>query len=405
MANVSEEDLLELQIKVKNGIKLSKEEKLILKENSKEEREKKKTMSFGQRLLKVSKTEYGQLMGENEEDKFPIRDWISTGNYLFNAQISADYTRGIPSGRVVMLAGAASTGKSFLALETAKNAQALGYFVVMYDSEMANNDKAALKSRGIDIEQMLYIPIDTVENLKTSLINIIDEASTNDKLFIIVDSIGNLSTNKELEDSTDGSTTKDMTRPAQLRALFRTVTLKAGIKHVPVIAINHTYAQIGGFLSGAPVIAGGGGGMYNSSIIVEFTKAQEKGSDGRMSGALISSTVTKCRTAKERTKVKFTIDFEEGLGKYSGLQLFCEDEKIFVKEGRSFKLNPDRVSDVVLSVGETFTSAKMNAAFWDELLEKYLGGYLAKKFKYQSVTDEVLGDDFDETEEDIDDCN
>lgn len=394
---IDERTLQEIEFKQKNGMKLTKEEKQILKDNSKEELAKKSKMSFGQRLLKSAKSDYATLMGDDEEDKFPIRDWISTGNYLFNSQISADPKKGIPSGRVVMFAGSASTGKSFLALETAKNAQDLGYFVVLYDSEMANNERETLKSRGINTEQLLYIPIDTVENLKTSLLNILDECSAEDKLFIVIDSIGNLSTNKELEDSTEGSTTKDMTRPAQLKALFRTVTLKAGVKNVPIIAINHTYATIGSFIGGQ-TIAGGSGPMYNASIIAEFTKAQEKGADGKMSGALVTSTVSKCRTAKERTKIKFTIDFEEGLTKYSGLQLFCEDEKLFVKDGRSYKLNPLTCPGVTLSVGESFSSAKMDGAFWEECLEKFLDDYLSHKFKYQSVLEELIQEDYDELE-------
>lgn len=394
---IDERTLQEIEFKQKNGMKLTKEEKQILKDNSKEELAKKSKMSFGQRLLKSAKSDYAALMGDDEEDKFPIRDWISTGNYLFNSQISADPKKGIPSGRVVMFAGSASTGKSFLALETAKNAQDLGYFVVLYDSEMANNEREALKSRGINTEQLLYIPIDTVENLKTSLLNILDECSAEDKLFIVIDSIGNLSTNKELEDSTEGSTTKDMTRPAQLKALFRTVTLKAGVKNVPIIAINHTYATIGSFIGGQ-TIAGGSGPMYNASIIAEFTKAQEKGADGKMSGALVSSTVTKCRTAKERTKIKFTIDFEEGLTKYSGLQLFCEDEKLFIKDGRSYKLNPLTCPGVSLSIGETFTTAKMNGIFWEECIEKFLGDYLKHKFKYQSISEELIDEEYDEIE-------
>jgi len=395
---ISEKELLELQIKQSNGIKLSKDEKAILKANSAEEKEKKKGMSFAQRIAKASKLDSAQLM-DDPNDKYAIRDWISTGNLLLNAQISGDPFKGLPSGRVWMLAGPQSCGKSFLALEAAKSAQALGYFVVIYDSEMANNERSALEARGLDPSQILFAPIDTVENLKTSLLNILDETSVDDKLFIICDSIGNLSTNKELEDSTEGSTTKDMTRPAQLKALFRTVTIKAGMKNVPIIAVNHVYAQVGGFLSGGTVIGGGSGSLYNASIINEFTKAQEKGADGKMSGALITSTVSKCRTAKERTKVKFTIDFEEGLTKYSGLQLFCEDEKVFVKEGRSFKLNPQMCSGIELSVGEVFSSAKMNSKFWDELLEKYLAEYLRRKFKYQTLSEELSLSDYEDLEE------
>lgn len=239
---VDEKQLMMIQAKVDAGVKLNKEEKQILKENSAEERAKKGKMSFGQRLQAACKSEFSALMGDNDEDIYPIRDWISTGNLLLNAQISSNVNKGIPTGRVIQLAGESAVGKTYLALEILKNAQAMGYFGVLYDSEMANNDKAALKSRGIDTNNLLYVPIDTVENLKTSVLNIIEEADKDDKVIIIIDSIGNLSTNKELEDSMDGSGTKDMTRAAQLKALFRTCTIKAGVKNIPIIAINHVYA-------------------------------------------------------------------------------------------------------------------------------------------------------------------
>lgn len=384
-----EEELLEIEFKQKNGLKLTRDEKKLLKDNSAEEKDKRSKMSFGDKLKAASKTEYAQLMGKNEVDNFPIRDWISTGNYLFNSQLSGYHNKGIPSGRVCMLAGIASTGKSFIGLETAKHAQDMGYFVVIFDSEMANNDKSALEGRGLDLERVLYIPIDTVEALKTSLLNILEEI-TDEKVIVLCDSIGNLSTKKELGDSLAGEDTRDMTRSAQLKALFRTVTLKAGIKNVPIIVINHTYSIIGGFMSGGQQVAGGGGPMYNASIIAEFTKAQEKGADGRMSGALVTSTVSKCRTAKERTKIKFTIDFDNGLTKTSGLLLFCMDEKLIGKDKRSFVFAPK----TKFKQGERFST--ITDELWEEFLDFYLGEYMNNKFKYQStVPDDILDDDSD----------
>jgi RecA/RadA recombinase len=385
---ISENELLVLKTKQENSIKLTKDEKQLLKENNAEAKEKKGKMSFGQRLQAAAKCEYSQLMGDDEVDKFPIRNYIDTGNVLLNAQISSDGRKGMPSGRIWQLSGESSVGKSYLGLETLKNAQKMGYFGILYDSEMANNDKEALKERGIDTEKLLYIPIDTVENLKTSLLNIIDEVGDNDKVFIMVDSIGNLSTRKELEDSIDGAATKDMTRPAQLKALFRTCTLRAGVKNIPIIVVNHTYATIGGFFSGGQTIAGGGGSLYNSSIISQFSKAQEKGADGKTSGALITSTNIKCRTAKEKTKVKFTIDFEDGLTKYSGLELFCTEEKLIGKEGRSTVF----AEKTGFKQGEKYS--KLTDELWEEFLEKYLYVYLTNKFSYSSVFEELeLGED------------
>lgn len=111
MATVSEEKLMELRIKLENNIKLSREEKKILKENDKEALEKKKGMPFRERMLQASKLDSAQLMGEHDIDKYPIRDWISTGNYLYNAQISGDPYKGVPSGRILQFSGVNSCGK------------------------------------------------------------------------------------------------------------------------------------------------------------------------------------------------------------------------------------------------------------------------------------------------------
>jgi RecA/RadA recombinase len=399
MAKVTEKELLELKIKLENGIKLSKMEKKVLKDNSQEEKDKKKSMSFGQRLLHVSGSEYGQMMGDNEHDKYPIRDWISTGNYLFNAQIAGSPFKGCPSGRIWQLAGLNSVGKTFLMLETVKHAQALGYFFVLFETEFSNNSKEDLKARGIDTENMLFIPVHTVAELNTQLINILDEIGVDDKVIIGIDSIGNISTSKELADKTSGNDARDFTKQTELRAMFRTVTLKAGIKNVPVIVINHVYSQIMGF--GGNVISGGEGSLYNSSIISSFTKAQEKGTgkDDKEDtvGARITSTNVKCRTAKEKTKIKFSIDFESGLTLYSGLFEFCyEDEAIFTREKNSYKFNVDKVPQMISRKDELFTKAKMTPEFWENFLKDALAEYMVKKFTYQSATDGVHVEEEDE---------
>ena len=399
MAQVTEKELQELKFKLENGIKLTKMEKKTLKDNSQEEKEKKKSMSFGQRLMHVTGSEYAQLMGDGEPDKYPIRDWINTGNYLFNAQIAGSPFKGCPSGRVWQLAGLNSVGKTFLMLETVKNAQALGYFFVLFETEMANNSKEDLKSRGINTENMLFVPCPTVAELNTQMINILDEITSNDKVIIGVDSIGNISTTKELGDKTSGNDARDFTKQTELRALFRTVTLKAGIKNVPIIVINHVYSQIMGF--GGNVISGGEGSLYNSSIISSFTKAQVKGTAKENKddtiAARITSTNVKCRTAKEKTKIQFNIDFESGLTPYSGLFEWCyEEENIFLKEKNSYKINPLKIPKLAHKKDDLFTKTKMTPVFWEEFLKNGLAEYMENKFQYQSSTEGITTEEEDE---------
>lgn len=141
---------------------------------------------------------------------------------------------------------------------------------------------------------------------------------------------------------------------------------------------------------GGNVIAGGGGPAYNSSVTLTFTKAQEKGTDGSITGGLISSTTTKCRTAKEKTKVKFSIDFESGLNKYSGLELFCKEEKLIEGDKRGWKFAKKT------NFMQDQEKIKLEPAIWDEFIKCYLADYLHDTFAYNSLHDDLLGDDDNE---------
>lgn len=136
--------------------------------------------------------------------------------------------------------------------------------------------------------------------------------------------------------------------------------------------------------------AGGGGPEYNSSIINTYSKAQDKAVDGTITGGLITSTLNKCRTAKERTKIKFTIDFENGLTLYSGLELFCKDEKLIEGDKKGWKF----AKKTGFMQGED--KIKITDDIWRDFLNVYLGEYLHTKFAYQSVSDELLDNEDDQ---------
>jgi RecA/RadA recombinase len=326
-----------------------------------------------QRLKKAAGMDAAGIM--SEMDEISPSDFISSGNYLFNCLLSADPFKGLPTGKIITLAGPPGSGKTITMLEMLKNAQAKGYSCVLYDSEFANNDKEALVAKGIDVENLLYVPIDTVEALKTSLLNIIKEVD-NEKIFIGIDSTGNLSTTKEMADSLSGSDKKDMTRAAQLKALFRTVTLAAGVKQIPIVCINHTYVNPGSFIP-QNIVAGGSGGLYMSSIIIQFSKAQDKEGTDTV-GAVVTCKSDKNRFAREKQKIKFSINFNTGILPYSGLLGYCIDEKLMSKEGRSYIYN-----------GIKLGPKDLNKAFWDKELVGDLGAHLKKKFAYGNLSSEL----------------
>jgi len=205
------------------------------------------------KMLKACKNPAAGFFDDDDYGK--IRDYIDTGSAILNTVISGDPYKGIPSGKIIQMAGMASTGKSFVCLETIRRAQEQGYFIIYYDSESAT-DQESIISRGIDPSMLLYVPIPTVEELTTSILNILEDLGSDDRVMIVIDSLGNLSSTKELEDSTDGKGTRDMTRAQKLKALFRTITVKAGILNVPIMAVNHQYAAIGSYFGGN-VTAGG----------------------------------------------------------------------------------------------------------------------------------------------------
>ena len=195
--------------------------------------------SMRDRMLSASKNPNAGVFDDENYGK--IRDYIDTGAIILNAQISSYPRKGIPSGRVIQMAGPESSGKTFICLETILNAQKDGYFIIYYDSEAANDAKS-MEARGLDLSRLMYVPVATVEELTTSILNILNDLSKDDRVMIVVDSLGNLSSTKELEDATDGKGTRDMTRAQKLKALFRTVTVKAGVLNVPIMAVNHVYA-------------------------------------------------------------------------------------------------------------------------------------------------------------------
>lgn len=347
------------------------------------------------RLKEASGNEHASILSD---DEFPIRDFISTGNYMLNCLIAADPYKGAPSGRTIMLAGQKGVGKTFIALEIAKNAQRdHDYDTVIWDSEFANNDKQGMEQRGLDPARILWQGVETIESMKTQTLNLVEECSPDDRVCMVVDSLGNLPSRKELEDGYSGSDKKDMTRPSALRSYFRSCIMPVGYKNIPLIVINHVYAQTGSFIP-MDVVAGGGGPQYGASITVMITKAQLK--DGNdVVGAKIRCKTDKNRFAKEKMEVHFTIDFEGGLNLYSGLLDFCYAEKLMIPKTAVPKSGDIRKVKTWIFKDQEIPTKAIDAAFWERYLQEELADILRKKFAYQSVASDLGLDDVEETEE------
>jgi RecA/RadA recombinase len=285
----------------------------------------------------------GSIITENEFSK--IGEWIPTGNYLLNAQISGSLFNGVPANRGLVFAGESGTGKTFLTLNVVREAQKMGYYVIYGDSETAVDEDLLVKF-GIDPKTVRYQPLKTalgvrhfISNLCSTLREQKKKGMELPKIMFVIDSLGNLATEKELADAQSGSDKRDMTKQQNLRSMFRVITTDLAEFKIPLIMTNHTYASIGGYIP-MQIVSGGGGAIYNASIILMLSKAGLKDGDSEAAdagvaktGIIVTSKPFKNRFAKP-LPIKFHISFFKGMNPYVGLENFVSWEVCGIGRGK-----------------------------------------------------------------------
>lgn len=273
-----------------------------------------------------------------------IKEWIPTGNYALNCQISGSIYKGIPSNRIIGISGPSGTGKTYLALNMAREAQKIGYHVLYFDTEFAIDENHVSKF-GIDTNEFTLIPEDVIHNVKHQIIEIFEamkdaQKAKKDpgKFIIIIDSIGNLKTAKEEADSKLGEHKRDMTRPSEIKSLFRTVTVQSGKLNVPILFVNHTYTDTTAYVP-TDKIAGGSGVMYNPSVNIILSKAklkeetkQSKEANMSQSGIIVTSKLDKSRFTRP-IPIKMQINFFTGMNKYIFLENYVDWETCGIQKG------------------------------------------------------------------------
>jgi len=301
-------------------------------------------MSLIESLMKSTNNDFANLVidgvvGDNA-------GFIDTGSYALNALLSGSIYGGIPSNKISAIAGESGVGKTYYALQIVKSFldKDPNNVVIYFESESAI-DSEVVKSRGIDPERMAIISVATVQEYRHQAVKVIEqyEADTTEKereephLLIILDSLGNLSTTKEVEDMSSGAEKLDMTRSKLIRGAFRVLTLKCGKLNVPMLLTNHVYETQS--MYSQTVMGGGAGLTYAASSVVFLKKAKEKdGTD--VIGALITALLQKGRLTIEQKKVQTRLFYETGLDKYFGLVDIAIEAGIFEKISTKIKL-PD----------------------------------------------------------------
>lgn len=296
---------------------------------------------YFEELIKASGNEYASIV----EDGVKFSDltgFVDSGSYALNALMSGSIYGGYPGNKITALCGQSASGKSFAALTCVKTFLDLykdGY-VFYFDSEAAIT-KTMCKERNIDIKRMAILGVSTVEEFKFQVIKIMDAYKNQSKkvpILIVLDSLGMLSTSKEVADTAEGKETRDMTRAAAIKSAFRVLTLKAGVLGVPIVITNHTYASVSAYVP-TQVVGGGSGIVYSASTILMLSKSKDKdGTD--VTGNIVKCKLEKGRFTKEHKMVHVLIDYKNGLDRYYGLLEIAEKHGIVKKVGNKYEF-PD----------------------------------------------------------------
>ena len=332
---------------------------------------------FLKTIIKEVGNEYASIVADGVEAG-DVDSYIDTGSYILNALLSGSIYGGLPANKVSALAGEMATAKTFLAMGIVKTFldKDPDSGVIYFESESAITKQMVI-DRGIDSKRMVIMPVTTVQEFRHQALKVLDAYLLQNEadrrpLFLCLDSLGMLSTTKEVEDTASGSETRDMTRAQVLKAAFRVLTLKLGRAKVPMVVTNHTYESMG--LFSTKEMGGGSGLKYAASSIVYLSKKKEK--DGtEVVGNIIHCKNHKSRLTVENKMVDVRLTYSAGLDRYYGLLDLAEKYEIFKKVSTRYEL-PDgtkQFGKTILNDPETY--------FTEDIM-KQLDDAASKEFKY-----------------------
>ena len=336
------------------------------------------TNNFLKDIIKSTGNEYASLV-EDGVEAGDVESFIQTGSYVFNALLSGSIHGGLPANKITALAGESATGKTYFLMGIVKNFLDANpdAGVIYFESESAITKQMVI-DRGIDAKRMVIVPVTTVQEFRTQAIKVIDTYLAQNEadrkpIFLCLDSLGMLSTSKEVADSSDGKETRDMTRAQVLKAAFRVLTLKLGKTKIPMVVTNHTYDVVGSMFP-TKEMGGGSGLKYAASSIIYLSKKKEK--DGtEVVGNIVHCKNHKSRLTIENKMVDVRLTYDKGLDKYYGLLELAEKYDIFKKVSTRYEL-PDgskQFGKTILNDPETY--------FTDEIMKR-LDEAANKEFKY-----------------------
>lgn len=345
--------------------------------------------SLMQRLRKAGSIATADIISDSAF--FNKKDVIPTDLPILNVAFSGDLDGGLVPGLTVF-AGLSKSYKTMLALFCMK-----AYFdkypdsiAILYDSEFGVTPDY-LRSLGIDTERVLHIPIEHVEQLKFDMVKRLEEIKLGDKVFFMIDSIGNLPSKKEVEDAMDEKSVADMTRAKAIRSFLRIITTHLTTKMIPCIAINHIYQTME--LYSKAVVSGGTAVMYTANQVFIISRSQEKGSEG-ITGWNFTIMVEKSRFVREKSKLAFLVDYETGIDKCSGIFDWAKDFGYIIQHGgwyQTVDLDTGEVNEKKVrldEIPETYYNKLVSLPSFKE--------QVSKKYKLTSAASPLVEEEIDE---------
>jgi len=300
---------------------------------------------------------------------------VDTGSYIFNGLVSGSIYGGVSGNKITAIAGESSTGKTFFSLAVVKNfldSNPDGY-CLYFDTEAAVN-KPLLESRGIDLTRVVVINVVTIEEFRSKALRAVDiylKTNTEDRkpCMFVLDSLGMLSTEKEIRDALDDKQVRDMTKSQLVKGAFRMLTLKLGQANIPLIVTNHTYDVIGSYVP-TKEMGGGSGLKYAASTIIYLSKKKEK--DGKeVIGNIIKAKTHKSRLSKENKTVEIRLFYDDrGLDRHYGLLELGEIGGLWKNVAGRYEIGGKKIyAKQILSDPDTYFTDQVMQAL-DEIAKK-----------------------------------
>jgi RecA/RadA recombinase len=334
-------------------------------------------MSLRDKLLKNSTIDLTDTLANSKI--FTKKDMVTTSVPMINVALSGSVDGGITPG-LTMLAGPSKHFKTGFALLLA-SAFLKKYkdgIVLFYDSEFGTPQNY-FKTFKISFDSVVHTPITDIEELKFDIMKQLKELGRDDHVMIVIDSIGNLASKKEVEDALDQKSVADMSRAKQLKSLFRMVTPHLSLKDIPMVVVNHTYKEIG--LYPKDIVGGGTGSYYGSDNIWILGRQQDKDADG-INGYHFIINIEKSRYVKEKSKIPITIGFEGGINRWSGLLDVAVEGNYIAKPKAGWYAVVDRATGELLAPNMRAADIVDNKEFWTKIFkETDFAQHIEKKYK------------------------